>query len=88
MWEPIFYEYQIGIDNEDDIEMLPMESVRITWKGETFDSDAPGKLQDNWRSNTGTVTIAPLIQCHTEWISITDLPPILTFQFMCRWENC
>ena len=33
--------------------MLPMENVRITWKGDSLASDAPGRLQDNWRSNTG-----------------------------------
>ena len=42
------------VDDIDDIEMLPMENVRITWKGESFSADAPGRLQDNWRSNTGT----------------------------------
>ena len=43
----------LDIDSEDDVEMLPMENVRITWKGESFSSDAPGRFQDNWRSNTG-----------------------------------
>ena len=30
-----------------------MENVRITWKGESFSADGPGRLQNNWRSNTG-----------------------------------
>merc|ERR1712226_310847 len=59
-----------NIDSEDNVEMLPMENVRITWKGESFSSDAPGRFQDNWRSNT-------------------DLPPVLTFQMICRAKsNC
>ena len=44
----------LDIDSEDDVEMLPMENVRLTWKGESFSSDAPGRFQDNWRSNTGS----------------------------------
>ena len=46
--------FSTDVDDIDDIEMLPMENVRITWKGESFSADAPGRLQDNWRSNTGT----------------------------------
>ena len=47
--------FSTDVDDIDDIEMLPMENVRITWKGESFNTDAPGRLQDNWRSNTGKI---------------------------------
>ncbi len=37
--------------------MLPMENVRLTWKGETFDDSKVFKLQNKWRSNTDLPTV-------------------------------
>ncbi len=35
----------------EDIEMLPMEKVRISWKGSRFDQQQ-FRLENHWKSNT------------------------------------
>ncbi len=46
----ILHEFLVDLQIED-IEMLPMEKVRITWRDDRFDQQQ-FKLQDHWKSNT------------------------------------
>ena len=64
---PTFKRHLTGLQIED-VEMLPMEKVRLVWKGYKFatsQSEQPlFQLQDWWRSNT-------------------HLPATVTFRFAC-----
>ena len=38
--------------SEGDIEMIPMEKIRLTWEGGSLDAGSGHQLEDKWSSNT------------------------------------